>query len=63
MKLYETSAENVLDNNYYSYLCLSLAREYRKLGGNNNLAKSMFYLEQAFAINQQKVEDNNDLKS
>lgn len=42
----------MLDNHYYSQLCLSLAREYRKLGGNHNQAKGMFFLEQAFNNNQ-----------
>lgn len=52
LKIYENSVDQVLDNHYYSQLCLSLAREYRKMGGNNNQAKGMFFLEQAFANNQ-----------
>lgn len=52
-----------MDNHYYSQLCLSLAREYRKLGGNNNQAKGMFFLEQAFSNNQVNEGDKKSNKT
>ena len=42
----------MLNNHQYSQLCLCLAKEYRLNGGGKNQQKGMFYLEQAFQINQ-----------
>lgn len=53
LHIYEKSQDQVLNNYQYSCLCLYLAREYRKIGTNNqnNHQKAMFFLEQAFTLN------------
>jgi len=52
LKIYQSSKDQVLNNTQYSQLCLSLAKEYRKLGGTKNQAQSLQYLEIAFNVNQ-----------